>query len=82
MFKVKATSTNGNYWLNTFSQATSKISVKTLSVKTLTEAAAGGAALSKKLYLKISQNSQENTSLRVSFLIKLQPSANRFSLFA
>ena len=81
MFKVKATSTNGNYWLNTFSQATSKISMKT-SVKTLTEAAAGGAALSKKLYLKISQNSQENTSVRVSFLIKLQPSANRFSLFA
>ena len=81
MFKVKAKSTNGNYWLNTFSQATSKISMKTLSVKTLTEATAGGA-LSKKLYLKISQNSQENTSVRVSFLIKLQASANRFSLFA
>ena len=81
MFKIKAKSTNGNYWLNTFSQATSKISMKTLSVKTLTEATAGGV-LSKKLYLKISQNSQENTSVRVSFLIKLQASANRFSLFA
>ena len=27
----------------------------------------------KKLFLKISQNSQENTCARVSFLIKLQP---------
>ena len=28
----------------------------------------------KKVFLKISQNSQENTSARVSFLIKLQAS--------
>ena len=36
-----------------------------------TEAAAGGI-LSKKLFLEISQNSQENNCARVSFLIKLQ----------
>ena len=32
----------------------------------------------KKLFLKISQNSQENTCARVSFLIKLKASALRF----
>ena len=32
----------------------------------------------KKLFLKISQNSQENTCTRVSFLIKLKASALRF----
>ena len=34
--------------------------------------AATGDVLSKKMFLKISQNSQENTCARVSFLIKLQ----------
>ena len=34
------------------------------------EAAAGGV-LQEKVFLEISQNSQENTSARVSFLIKL-----------
>ena len=29
----------------------------------------------KKVFLKVSQNSQENTSVRVSFLIKLRPEA-------
>ena len=37
----------------------------------LLEAATGGILL-KKVFLEISQNSQENTSARVSFLIKLQ----------
>ena len=32
----------------------------------------------KKLFLKISQNSQENTCARVSFLIKLQAQACNF----
>ena len=36
-----------------------------------TEAVTGGV-LWKKLFLEISQNSQENTSARVSFLVKLQ----------
>ena len=36
-----------------------------------TEAATRGV-LSKKVFLKISQNSQENTCATVSFLIKLQ----------
>ena len=35
------------------------------------EAATGGV-LQKKIFFEISQNSQENTSARVSFLIKLQ----------
>ena len=30
-------------------------------------------ALQKKVFLKLSQNSQENTCARVSFLIKLDP---------
>ena len=37
-----------------------------------TEAATAGV-LYKKVFLKISQNSQENTCSRASFLIKLQP---------
>ena len=36
----------------------------------MTEAAAGGV-LSEKVFLEILQNSQENTCVRVSFLIKL-----------
>ena len=40
--------------------------------------AATGSVLSKKVFLKISQNSQENTCARVSFLIKLQASACNF----
>ena len=43
------------------------------------EAATGGV-LWNKVFLKISQNSQENTFARVSFLIKLQASAQLFSL--
>ena len=39
----------------------------------LSEAATGGV-LWKKVFLEISQNSQENTCVRVSFLIKLQAS--------
>ena len=34
--------------------------------------AASTGVLSEKVFLKILQNSQENTSARVSFLIKLQ----------
>ena len=34
--------------------------------------------LSQKVFLEISINSQENTSSRVSFLIKLQPEACNF----
>ena len=37
------------------------------------EAAAGGVLL-EKVFLDISQNSQENTCVRVPFLIKLQAS--------
>ena len=43
-----------------------------------TEAPATGGVLWKKVFLKISQNSQENTCARVSFLIKLQDSACSF----
>ena len=39
------------------------------------EAAAWGV-LQKKLFLEISQNSQENTRAKVSFLIKVQASGN------
>ena len=34
--------------------------------------AATGSVLQEKLFLEILQNSQENTCVRVSFLIKLQ----------
>ena len=37
-----------------------------------TEAAIGGRYSIKKMFLKISQNSQESTCARASFLIKLQ----------
>ena len=40
------------------------------------EAAIGGV-LQKNVFLEISQNSQENTCVRVSFLIKLQTSGLR-----
>ena len=40
------------------------------------EATTGGVI--KKVFLKISQNSQENTCTRVSFLIKLQVLARNF----
>ena len=43
----------------------------TLSRLEFTEAATRGA-LCKKVFLEISQSSQENTCARVSFLIKLQ----------
>ena len=42
------------------------------------EAATGGV-LQKKVFLEISQNSQENTCARVSFLIKLQASVRNIS---
>ena len=41
------------------------------------EAATRGV-LEKKVFLKISQNSQENTRTRVSFLVKLQASGSQF----
>ena len=41
------------------------------------EAATRGA-LCKKVFLETSQNSQENTCVRVSFLIKLQAAACNF----
>ena len=41
------------------------------------EAATGGV-LCKRVFSKISENSQENTCARVSVLIKLQASGNRF----
>ena len=48
-----------------------KLSTINLDCFTYSEAATGDV-LSKKMFLKISQNSQENTCARVSFLIKLQ----------
>ena len=42
-----------------------------------TEAATRGV-LEKEVFLEISQNSQENTYVRVSFLIKLQASGRNF----
>ena len=45
--------------------------------KKSTEAATGGV-LWTKVFLTVSQNSQENTCARVSFLIKLQPSGLQF----
>ena len=43
----------------------------TTDVNKGTEAATGGV-LCKKVFLKISQNSQENTCARASFVIKFQ----------
>ena len=40
--------------------------------------AATGSVLSKKVFFKISQNSQENTGTRVAFSIKLQAEACNF----
>ena len=45
------------------------------NVKLLLREAATGGVLWKKVFLKISQNSQENTCARFSFLIKLQASS-------
>ena len=42
-----------------------------MKVEKVSEAATGGV-LYKKVFLEISQNSQENTYARVSFLMKLQ----------
>ena len=39
--------------------------------KNITEAVVQGSSL-KKMFLEVPQNSQENTCVRVSFLIKLQ----------
>ena len=44
-----------------------------MSKNEVTETATGGV-LQEKVFLEISQNSQENTCARVSFLIKLQAS--------
>ena len=52
-------------------------SINTHSQKQHIEAATGGV-LYKKVFLEISQNSQENTCARVSFLIKLQASSLQF----
>ena len=46
--------------------------VKLLKKSLVTEAATR-CALCKKVFLEISQNSQENTCATVSFLINLQP---------
>ena len=46
----------------------------------ITEATTG-LDLLKKVFLKISQNSQQNTCARVSFLIKLQVSETGFLTF-
>ena len=46
-------------------------------LKQRTEAVAQRCSL-KKVFLEISQNSQENTCTRVSFLMKLQVKANNF----
>ena len=46
---------------------------------TLNMEAATGGVLLEKLILKISQISQENTCVRVSFLIKLQASGQAFN---
>ena len=46
-------------------------------LKQRTEAAAHKCSL-EKVYFEISQNSQENTCARVSFLMKLQVKANNF----
>ena len=48
-----------------------KINIKKSKIKSL-EAVAQRCSV-KKVFLEISQNSQENTCARVPFLIKLQP---------
>ena len=50
-----------------------------LSIVIVSEAATRGA-LCEKVFLEISQNSQENTCARASFLIKLQASASYFHM--
>ena len=45
-----------------------------------TSEAATGVVLLKKMYVKIWQNSQENTCARVSFLIKWQASSFAFHI--
>ena len=61
-----------NYYLSKKSVLRSKRD-NTIFYVTGTEVAYSGV-LSKMVLLKISQNSQENICVRVSFLIKLQPS--------
>ena len=56
-----------------FSQAIFSDIYQGNNLKAITTAATGGV-LWKKVFLKISQNSQENNCARVSFLIKLQVS--------
>ena len=46
-----------------------------IPIEKLFDEAATESVLSEKVFLNISQNSQENTCARVSFLIKLQASA-------
>ena len=52
-------------------------SFSALNITVNTEAVTGGV-LFEKVFLELSQNSQENTRARVSFLIKLQASAFNF----
>ena len=49
-----------------------------IPIEKLFDEAATESVLSEKVFLNISQNSQENTCARVSFLIKLQDSACSF----
>ena len=59
-----------------FSQSTSgRLFLWPLSMKYLKSDAANRGVLSKKVFLRILQNSQENTCARVPFLIKFQASA-------
>ena len=54
----------------TFTNGLQKLDSENLGIQEVTTATRG--VLYKKVFLEISQNSQENTCTRVSFLIKLQ----------
>ena len=54
---------------------------KWLCTYTIFAEAAARGVLWKKVFLEISQNSQENTCVKVSFLIKLQASEIRAQVF-
>ena len=61
---------------NIYDEDFCKNSSTTINVGQGSQAARGCSI--RKVFLKISQNSQENTCDRVSFLIKLQASARNF----
>ena len=63
--------------LNVMSPVTPVMEIKPYSSTWCSEAATRNV-LWKNMFLEISQNSQENTSARVSFLIKLQAEACNF----